>query len=134
MFRFYVLWGIVLWLGATILFRLFGHLLLDREVSWALFAAAVPLIYVCTAAVYQWRGVPSSARLLCSCCIALPGMLLDIVSLLVHRQVFPTIPDESVPVLAAWLLWAYSLIVLFGSPWRIAMSGHHRPAAGNRRS
>ncbi|GAA4865726.1 hypothetical protein GCM10023310_51560 [Paenibacillus vulneris] len=126
MFRNYVLWGIVLWLGATLLFRYLGHLLLGTWMSWVLFAAAVPLIYMCTALIYRWRNVPASDCLLCSCCIALPGMLLDIASLLLPGQVFPAIPEERIPVLAAWLLWAYSLIVLFGFPWRNALSAGRR--------
>jgi hypothetical protein len=113
----FLLWGLLLWLVATVIFRLFGDRLMDagNPVGAAVcFIAAVPLIYGCTAPLYAWLNVPHSDRLRCSACIALPGMVLDIFSLLFHRAVFPLIPDESVPVLAAWLLWAYSLILATG--------------------
>lgn len=115
MFRLYALWGFTLWLIATIAFRLFGHWLLGSPVALlALFVAAVPLIYLCTAALYRWRSVNDADRIRCSVCIAVPGMLLDIFSLLFYRHVFPFIPVEGAVALAAWLMWAYGLILLFG--------------------
>jgi undecaprenyl pyrophosphate phosphatase UppP len=113
----FILWGFLLWLGATIIFHFFGGMLMNAEHRVAVaisFVAAVPVIFACTVPMYAAFKVAAADRLWCAAYIALPGMLLDIVSLSFHRTVFPTISLDSVPTLSAWLMWAYSLILLTG--------------------
>ncbi|MEF3304351.1 DUF5367 family protein [Paenibacillus sp. GYB003] len=114
---FFLLWGFLLWLAATVVFHLFGDWLIDADnrVKTAVsFLAAVPVICGCTFPLYFKFHIPPADRLRLAVCIALPGMLLDIVSVPLHRIVFPAISGESVPLLAAWLLWAYSLVLATG--------------------
>ncbi|PYI51346.1 DUF5367 family protein [Paenibacillus flagellatus] len=116
---FFLLWGFVLWLAATAAFHLFGDWLIEAgngPKNAISFLVAVPVILGCTLPMYALRGIPPSERLRSAVCIALPGMLLDALSLPFHRTVFPVLADDSIPLLAAWLLWAYSLIIASG--WR----------------
>ncbi|WP_248926845.1 DUF5367 family protein [Paenibacillus hamazuiensis] len=114
---FFLVWGFLLWLAATVIFHFLGDWMIEAG-NWLKivisFVAAVPLIYGCTLPVYAALHIPPAERLHCAACIALPGMLLDIFSLPFHRTVFPTLADNSIPLLAAWLLWAYSLILASG--------------------
>lgn len=113
----FILWGFLLWFGATVIFHLFGGALMNAEHRTAVaisFIAAVPVIYACTVPMYAVFKVAPADRLRCAVYTAFPGMLLDIASLGFHRTVFPTISLESVPILSAWLMWAYSLILLTG--------------------
>ncbi|AEI38873.1 DUF5367 family protein [Paenibacillus mucilaginosus] len=113
----FVVWGLVLWLAATLIFRFFGHFLMDAGSPVLLgtsFILAVPLIYGCIFPLYALLGVPSGGRIRMSVRIALPGMFLDIFSLAFHSYVFPSLPPEGIPLLAAWLLWAYGLILATG--------------------
>lgn len=77
---FFVGWGLLLWLLATLSFRVIGQFLLDPGNSTlvaATFALAVPLIVAATYPVYISRKLTASDRPVAAVCIALPGMLLD---------------------------------------------------------
>lgn len=112
-----VVWGFLLWISATMLFRFFGQLFLIPGNSLSLFITfilAIPLITLATYPYYYFRKIPKSERLLSSVQIALPGMILDIFSILYFNKVFSNLHTDSLPYFAAWLLWAYSLILISG--------------------
>lgn len=115
---FFVGWGFLLWLVATIFFRLLGQFLLSAEapVIVALtFLVTVPLIAAVTYRVYDQRGVEPSERLTAAVCIALPGMLLDVLSFSFFAAAFPNLSEISAGALfGAWVLWAYGLILISG--------------------
>ncbi|RAR41903.1 DUF5367 family protein [Paenibacillus sp. MDMC362] len=125
---FFLAWGFVLWLAATVIFHFWGDWLIDvrHPIRTAVsFIIAIPLIYGCIAPLFSSLGIPYSDRARLSIYIALPGMLLDILSLLFHPFVFPLIPVESIHVLIAWLFWAYSFIFLAGMrPIKLATRHH----------
>ncbi|WP_436376007.1 DUF5367 domain-containing protein [Cytobacillus sp. BC1816] len=112
-----IAWGVLLWMSATILFRLFGQIFLIPEQVFfvlAIFILAIPLITIATYPYYYFRNIPETERLKAAVQIALPGMLLDILSIIYFAKVFPNLTDVSLPLFASWLLWAYSLILLTG--------------------
>ncbi|KIL42041.1 membrane protein [Gordoniibacillus kamchatkensis] len=111
----FLLWGFFLWLMATVIFHFFGAWLIDAEKQMKTaitFIISAPVIYVCTVPLYGMFNIVPSERFRSAAFLALPGMLLDILSLAFHNFAFPAISDESTTLLAAWLLWAYSLILL----------------------
>ncbi|RRJ63406.1 hypothetical protein EHV15_11085 [Paenibacillus oralis] len=119
----FLLWGFLLWLAATVVFHFLGGMLMDEEkpISTAIcFVAAIPLIWGCMMPLYSLHRLSPSERLCPAVYTVLPGMLLDALSLPFHRFVFPGITDSSMPLLAAWLLWAYGLIIITG----IRAKGH----------
>ncbi|AND39656.1 MULTISPECIES: DUF5367 family protein [Cytobacillus] len=110
-------WGFLLWMSATILFRLFGQtFLIPGQVFLVLsiFILAIPLIIIATYPYYYFREIPETERLKAAVQIALPGMLLDILSIIYFAKVFPNLTNDSLPLFASWLLWAYSLILITG--------------------
>ncbi|MCS0787047.1 DUF5367 domain-containing protein [Cytobacillus firmus] len=110
-------WGFLLWMSATILFRLFGQIfLIPGQVFLVLsiFILAIPLIIIATYPYYYFRKIPETERLKAAVQIALPGMLLDILSIIYFAKVFPNLTNDSLPLFASWLLWAYSLILITG--------------------
>ncbi|WP_391559295.1 DUF5367 family protein [Robertmurraya sp.] len=112
-----VVWGFLLWISATILFRFFGQLfLIPGNVVLLLitFIMAIPLISLATYPYYYLRKIPKSKRLISAVQIALPGMILDIFSIIYFKKVFSNLHIDSLPFLASWLLWAYSLILISG--------------------
>ncbi|MRG28423.1 hypothetical protein GIJ05_09685 [Laceyella tengchongensis] len=60
------------------------------------------------------KRIPVDKRLPGTVLIALPGMLLDIFSLIFHESVFPALVPQQITLLAAWLLWAYGIIISCG--------------------
>lgn len=112
-----IAWGFLLWMSATILFRLFGQFfLIPGQVFLVLsiFILAIPLIIIATYPYYYFRKISETERLKAAVQIALPGMLLDILSIIYFAKVFPNLTIDSLPLFASWLLWAYSLILITG--------------------
>nr|WP_206763898.1 DUF5367 domain-containing protein [Cytobacillus firmus] len=104
-------------MSATILFRLFGQIFLipgQVFLMLTIFILAIPLITIATYPYYYLRNIPETERLKAAVQIALPGMLLDILSIIYFAKVFPNLTNDSLPLFASWLLWAYSLILLSG--------------------
>lgn len=117
-----VSWGILLWVLATLLFRIYGQLFLipgNVPLLIITFILTIPLIIIATYAYYYLRKIPESKRLMTSVQIALPGMILDIFSVIFFDKVFLNLHTDSLPFFAAWLLWAYSLILISGFPIKI---------------
>lgn len=120
-----VVWGFLLWISATLLFRFFGQMfLIPGNVLLLLitFILAIPLITLATYPYYYFRKIPESKRLMSSVQIALPGMILDIFSVIYFNKVFLNLHIDSLPFFAAWLLWAYSLILFSGFSIKIKSS------------
>jgi hypothetical protein len=114
-----IFWGILLWLSATLLFRFFGQLFLiagNEPLLLTVFILTIPLITAATYPYYYFRKIPQSKRIRSSVQIALPGMILDIFSILYFEKVFPNLHSDSLPLFASWLMWAYSLILISGFP------------------
>lgn len=113
----FVLWGCCIWFVATVIFRFGGQYLLNPQAPLWIglsFVLVVPLIAAITYPLYTWRKLNSSERLRAAVFIALPGMVLDGVSLSFFRSVFPNLTLEASSYFSSWLLWAYSLILITG--------------------
>ncbi len=125
---FFYAFGFLLWLGATIIFRLWGHYFLVPDqplLVTVVFIAAIPLIAGVTYPLYKWRGVTRADTAKAALGLALPGMLLDIVSLLNFEAFFPNLETRVSSYFAAWLLWAYSLILLTGALMKARPAHRH---------
>lgn len=112
-----IAWGFLLWISATALFRLSGQIFLIPDQVFlvlSIFILAIPLIAIATYPYYYVRKISGAERLKTAVQIALPGMLLDILSIFYFAKVFPNLTNDSLPLFASWLLWAYSLILITG--------------------
>ncbi|GAA2712480.1 hypothetical protein GCM10009865_38580 [Aeromicrobium ponti] len=76
------------------------------------FILAIPLITIATNAYNYIRKISGSGRILAAVQIALSGIILDILSIIYFAKVFQNLTNDSLPLFAAWLLWAYNLILL----------------------
>lgn len=109
--------GFLLWLIATIAFRLIGQYLLDSTntaLAIGLFIATLPLMIIVTTAVYVWQQVKAIERPKAALLLALPGMLLDVGSVLFFPIVFPNIDPNANVLFASLMLWGYSSILITG--------------------
>ncbi|WP_226526951.1 DUF5367 family protein [Metabacillus niabensis] len=78
------------------------------------FVMAMPLIFVATYPYYHFMKVSTSNRKVAALQIAVPGMLLDIFSIIFFALVFSHLHNDTLPYFSAWLFWAYSLILFTG--------------------
>lgn len=110
---FFIL-GFLLWLIATIALRLLGQFLLDPTnvtLTIAVFIGLVLLVPL-TSAIYIWKNVAIQDQPTVAIQVALPGMLLDVGSILFFPVVFPNINPVANVLFAALMLWGYSLILI----------------------
>ncbi|MCY6492080.1 DUF5367 family protein [Leptolyngbya sp. GGD] len=109
--------GVFIWLTATIAFRLIGQFLLDPTniaLSIGLFLATSLVMLIVVTSVYLWQQVKSIDRPKTALLIALPGMLLDVGSILWFPTVFPNIDPNANILFAGLMLWGYTSILVTG--------------------
>jgi hypothetical protein len=107
--------GFVIWLVATIAFRLIGQYLLDPTniaLCIGLFLATTIAMIIAVTGVYFWQQVKVIERPKTALLIALPGMLLDVGSVLFFPTVFPNIDPNANVLFAGLMLWGYSSILV----------------------
>lgn len=112
---FFSLWGCLVWLVGTLVFRLGGQFFFRPEnplLLILLFVATVPLIAGVVYPVYNWKKLSSAERPLAAICAALPSLMLDVFSVLWFPSVFPNLPATASASFAAWLLWGYFLVLV----------------------
>lgn len=108
--------GFVGWLVATIAFRLVGQYLLNPDsilVVILTFIASVvllaPLVFL-----YPQLGIKPTDRPFAAVVLALPGMLLDVVTTVFFSTAFPNMAASANGLFGGLMLWGYSLILLTG--------------------
>ena len=110
--------GVVGWLVATLLFRLFG--------SWFLPAdGASYLVALVVGGILAGVVVLLAARLFCEAGksarfalgLLVPGLLGDAAATLAFPTVFPALPPERAALFAAMMLWGYGLIAAVLALW-----------------
>ncbi|PAD90222.1 DUF5367 domain-containing protein [Shouchella clausii] len=114
---FFLIWGFLVWLGATAVFRFFGQFFFSLEqplLLVAVYVGVIPLILSLTFPVYRYKKLQPGERQKAAVFIALPGMLFDVVVLLFFANIFVNLDPEMDRMFASWLLWAYSAILLTG--------------------
>lgn len=109
--------GVLVWIVATLLFRFAGQYLLQPShvaLSIGLFVLEIPLLIGLMVALYQWLSIDYQERPRAAMMFALPGMLLDVGSILFFAQTFPNIDPVANVLFAALMLWGYSCVLLSG--------------------
>ncbi len=112
--------GSSIWLAATIVFRLAGHLffLIDNPtLIMSLWIAAFISLWIVIEIIFRWRKLQGLQFFEAAVLLALPGMIADAISVHFFTIVFPNMAIAADGPFAAWLLWAYSTVLLVGL-WR----------------
>ncbi|MBD2773931.1 DUF5367 domain-containing protein [Iningainema tapete] len=116
-YGFFVLLSFLIWLIATLILRLWGHtffipsnsLLMSLNFLWSL--SFWPLIVY---GIFRWQKVQPQQRRDVAICLAIPGMLLDVLTTYFFAQVFPNMSPWADGPYGAWLLWGYAILLLTG--------------------
>ncbi|MBL6431163.1 MAG: DUF5367 family protein [Alphaproteobacteria bacterium] len=111
--------GIIGWLAASLVFRLFGNLFLvgpGLPYVLALIVGGVLASAVALLAARLFCEPGKSARFAAG--VVIPGLLGDAAATLAFAQVFPALPPAFDVLFAAMMLWGYGVIlavlILFG--------------------
>jgi hypothetical protein len=112
--RYFVLWGLGLWLAATLAMRLVGRFHFGVPVVFATYVVTALLIVQLAQRLYAARRLGRVERAVAAASLVLPGMLLDVLSVTFVDVVFPNIPPSQHSTFGGWLLWAYAVALLTG--------------------
>jgi hypothetical protein len=112
----FVFLSFLIWLIATSILRLWGHtffipsaLIMSVNFLWSLFFLP-PLVY----GIFRWQNVLPQQRQDAAICLAVPGMLLDVLTTYFFPQVFPNMLPAVDGAFGAWLLWGYAIVLITG--------------------
>ena len=104
--------GVVVWFGATLAMRVAGHFFFHHDsAAWMAFnftamLIAMPLL---ARAIFQWWRAQRAAA---AVAVAVPGMLLDVLTTYFFAQTFPNVNAAGDGAWGAWLLFSYALFLV----------------------
>jgi len=116
-YGFFFCMSFLIWSIATVVMRLWGHTFfipnsnLSMVSSFLFSLTCLPLLVY---AIFQWKKVPPHQRQEAAICLAIPGMLLDVVTTYFFASAFPNVLPIADGAFGAWLLWGYAIVLLTG--------------------
>lgn len=116
-YGFFFLVSFLVWLVATILMRLWGHQFFVPGNNLSMgssFLFSLLFLPILTTVLFDWKQVQPHQRRDAAICLAIPGMLLDVVTTYFFAQVYPNVLPTADGPYGAWLLWGYALILTTG--------------------
>jgi hypothetical protein len=107
----------LIWLTATMGLRLWGHTFFIPDSTLSMvssFLFSVTFLPLLVYVIFRWQKVLPQQRLEAAVCLAIPGMLLDVVTTYFFTQAFPNVLPTADGAFGAWLLWGYAIVLLTG--------------------
>lgn len=116
-YAFFLFASFAVWLIATLLMRFWGQnlFIVDSYVSMGgSFLFSLLCLPAFVYGLFRWQNVHPAQRREAAICLAIPGMLLDVVTTYFFDQVLPNISVTANGAFGAWLLWGYGLVLITG--------------------
>ena len=112
--RLFFGFGFLVWLLATIIFRLAGQVffLTERIAALALLwiVTAIALVIIARM-LFRWQGLERAQRFEAAALMVISGMILDAFITEGFATVFPNMPAAAAGSFGAWLLLAYASVI-----------------------
>ena len=123
-YRFFFFMSFLIWLIATLVLRFWGQTFFIPESNVSMVASFLfslfflpPLAY----SLFHWQNVKPMQRRDAAICLAIPGMLLDVMATYFFPYFFPNMSNGANGAFGAWLLWGYAIVLMTGlltSQWK----------------
>lgn len=116
-FSEFLLAGVLVWLEATVVIRLWGHKFFIPESNLSMggtFLFSLLFLPLLVYALFRWKQIPPHQCSTAAICLAAPGLLLDVVFVYFFRQFFPNMPATADGAVGSCLLWGYALVLVTG--------------------
>ena len=107
--------GLSIWLLATIIFRLAGHLFFlddDPAILTILWLVTVIALFLIAIALFHRHRLTRQERFEAAVLLVISGMTLDAFISERFVDIFPNMPESSAGSFGAWLLIAYASVLL----------------------
>jgi len=107
--------GFLVWLLATIVFRLAGHLFFlddDPAILTLLWLATIIALFSFALVLFRWRRLTRAQQFEAAALMVIPGMVLDAFITEGFEMVFPNMSADAAGSFGAWLLIAYASVLV----------------------
>ncbi len=109
--------GFLVWLSATILFRVAGQyfFIVDNALVMVfLYILLIPALGILSNTVFNKFKLNNLESIKSAAIMVLPGMLLDTLCIQFFEKTFPNMPEIYSKTFASWLMFAYAVVLLSG--------------------
>jgi len=109
--------GFLVWLSATILFRLAGQFffIVDNTFIMAvLYFILIPALGIISTSVFNKFNLGNLESIKSAAIMVLPGMIMDTICIQFFEKLFPNMPEVYSKTFASWLMFAYAIVLFFG--------------------
>lgn len=109
--------GFTIWLIATIVFRLWGQYFFvtnNAFILTALYLILIPVLGLIVNLVTNKYKLNRLEAIHSTVIMVLPGMIFDTFCIQFFSLVFPNLPATDGITFGSWLMWAYSIVLIFG--------------------
>ncbi|WP_126972652.1 DUF5367 domain-containing protein [Gynurincola endophyticus] len=115
--RFSFIVGFLVWLSATVLFRVAGQYFFivgNPSVMVGLYIILIPALGFISTSVFNKFNLTHLESIKSAAIMVLPGMLLDTLCIQFFEKLFPNMPESYSKSFASWLMFAYSVVLISG--------------------
>lgn len=109
--------GFLIWLVATVLFRIAGHYFFRVDqvgVMIALYLGLIPALGLIATTVFNKCKLGRLESVQAGVVMVLPGMLLDTFCIQFFEKIFPNMPEIYSKTFGSWLMFAYAIVLISG--------------------
>ena len=123
-YRFFFFTSFLVWLIATLVFRFWGQIFFLPDSNLSMIASFLFSLFFLPGLAYSlfiWQNVEPFRRKDAAICLAIPGMLLDVLVTYFFPYFFPNMSYQANGAFGAWLLWGYAIVLMTGiftSQWK----------------
>lgn len=114
---FSLLIGFIIWLLATVVFRIAGQyfFLTDNTlVLIGLYLIVIPFLGFVANLVFNKYKLNKLQATQSATMMVLPGMVLDTFCIKFFAWIFPNLLETDGATFGSWLMWAYATVLVFG--------------------
>lgn len=107
--------GFLIWLLATLAFRLAGQYFFITESSIVLtilYAALIPAMTIISIVTFKKFKLSGLENVAAAVLMVLPGMIIDTFVIQFFEDLFPNMPASRAATFGSWLMWAYSIVLV----------------------
>ena len=109
--------GFTIWLLATTAFRVAGQYFFITDnalVLTGLYLIVIPVLGFVAHWVFNRYHLNRLEAIQSAVIMVLPGMLFDTFCIQFFSRVFPNLPETDAASFGSWLMWAYTIVLIFG--------------------
>jgi hypothetical protein len=114
--------GFLIWLFATLLFRLAGHYFFIAGNLWVMllhYLLVVPALWAIAKGLFHYFKLQGGQAVYASVLMVLPGMFFDTFIIQFFSTLLPNMPAASASSFGAWLMWCYVWVLISGIHYSI---------------